>query len=115
MSPETLDRLFIPFVQGENSTTRRFGGTGLGLSICRQLIAIMGGTISAESRADEGSTFTVRLTCDIAPKEIPQRTFDLAGVNILVLNSIQRELPKTIECYLAATDACVTVAGDEGS
>ena len=112
MSPETLDRLFIPFVQGENSTTRRFGGTGLGLSICRQLIAIMGGTISAESRADEGSTFTVRLTCDIASEEIPQRTFDLAGVNILVLNSIQRELPKTIECYLAATNACVTAVGD---
>jgi signal transduction histidine kinase len=46
MSAETPQKLFQPFTQADESTSRKFGGSGLGLSICKRLIELMGGHIS---------------------------------------------------------------------
>ncbi|NDC57435.1 MAG: hypothetical protein EBZ50_01120 [Alphaproteobacteria bacterium] len=61
MDADVLARLFQPFTQADASTTRQYGGTGLGLSITANLAALLGGSVSAESRRGEGSTFTLTI------------------------------------------------------
>jgi signal transduction histidine kinase len=61
MSPEVLARLFQPFRQADETTSRRFGGTGLGLAITAQLVKLMEGTIHVSSEPGRGSHFTVRV------------------------------------------------------
>ena len=74
IAEEHLQRLFSPFEQGDNSTTRRFGGTGLGLIITRKLAAMMGGEVGVESRVGEGSLFWFSACLKKAdPQEIKTR------------------------------------------
>lgn len=61
MSEEQRSRLFNSFTQADSTMTRRFGGTGLGLAISRQIIVMMGGDISVESREWVGTTFRFSL------------------------------------------------------
>ncbi len=61
IKPDDLANLFQPFRQIDCGLSRNRDGTGLGLAICRRLADLMGGTISAESTWEKGSTFSVIL------------------------------------------------------
>lgn len=85
MTPEQLERIFLPFQQADTSTTRRFGGTGLGLSITTRLVKAMGGSIEARSELGRGSHFTVRLPLQLPADESSPRWFsphELATVHV---------------------------------
>jgi signal transduction histidine kinase/DNA-binding response OmpR family regulator len=70
MTAEQVSRIFEPFAQAENSTTRKFGGTGLGLTISRRLARLLHGDITVSSEPGVGSVFTVMIdTGDINEKE----------------------------------------------
>ncbi|MBV8657858.1 MAG: response regulator [Burkholderiales bacterium] len=66
-----LDSIFDAFAQADGSISRRYGGSGLGLTISRRLIMAMGGDISVQSKAGQGSTFNVHLPLMPAAAPLP--------------------------------------------
>ena len=70
MAPAVLEKIFQPFAQADNSTTRNYGGSGLGLVISRQLIEKMGGSIHVKSVPGSGTTMRVEVPLLFALKSV---------------------------------------------
>jgi signal transduction histidine kinase/CheY-like chemotaxis protein len=73
IAPENLAAIFGAFQQGDGTLSRRYGGTGLGLSIAREVAALLGGEITAESDLSRGSTFALYI-----PRALPGPPAELA-------------------------------------
>lgn len=61
LSQDQMLRIFDPFVQADDSTTRKFGGTGLGLAITRKLARLMGGDVTVTSESGLGAMFELTI------------------------------------------------------
>jgi CheY-like chemotaxis protein len=97
-------RLFKPFEQENAETAQKYGGSGLGLSIVKSLVQMMGGTISALSALNQGTTFTIDLPFALAPekpletaedkKQLASDAYDFHGAHVLLAedNAINREI-----------------------
>lgn len=69
IAQDKLKDVFEPFVQVDNSTTRKHQGTGLGLTIVKQFAEMTGGNVMVESKEGKGTTFRVTLHFDLSSKE----------------------------------------------
>jgi PAS domain S-box-containing protein len=92
IDPAVQERLFHPFTQADQSTTRRYGGTGLGLSICLELVSLMNGRVGVDSRLGRGSVFWAELPLPATEAQEVQSGFGaldegrpLAGARVLMV------------------------------
>jgi len=100
---DLMDRLFLPFMQADSSTTRKYGGTGLGLTISERLLNIMGGKLMVESKPKGGATFFFELRFDLDPdidtqSEAAISTDHVAGSKVLLAedNAINQQVATEI-------------------
>ncbi|MEN1758900.1 PAS domain-containing hybrid sensor histidine kinase/response regulator [Anoxynatronum sibiricum] len=91
MTQETLNEVFKPFYQADNGVVHQHGGTGLGLSITKELVALMEGTIEAESKSDIGTTMTVKIPFSLAESISNQINTDEDHIHIEEENGIKEE------------------------
>ncbi len=122
MNEAQMERLFSAFNQADSSTSRKFGGTGLGLSISRQLVELLGGSITVQSRLGVGSNFEFFLpfhTCSETAllqigRTISSAQYHYADTRVLLVED--NETNQQIAVELLATvgiDVELACAGNE--
>ena len=120
MSEEYLVHIFEPFTRERNepSADESFRGTGLGMSIAKSLTDVMGGTICAESKAGEGSRFTVTIPLVISEKEpyakaeSEKTRADIRGMHILVAEDVK--LNMDIVTYILEHEGAEVICAEDG-
>ena len=87
ISAEACGKIFDPFRQADNSTSRRYGGSGLGLAIVSDLIRLMGGDIAVNSQVGQGSEFVLHLPLTLIEpaRQIPAWVAGLKGRQVAVI------------------------------
>ncbi len=86
MSSEAQGRLFGQFNQADPTIAGKYGGSGVGLYVCRNLVTLMGGLITVESRLNEGSSFRVELPWCVAEALVDVEAAESARLKILAVD-----------------------------
>jgi CheY-like chemotaxis protein len=112
MSPEFMQRMYAPFSRersGKNHDRKQ--GTGLGLSITKQMVDVMGGTITCDSQVGKGTTFKVTLDLPVADKSLeelrlPPIRMLLVDDDLMTLSTTQSKLKKMgVDAYICTSGA----------
>ncbi len=74
LSEDQYKHIFEAFTQVDSSHSREFGGLGVGLALCRNLVDLMGGTISLDSALGKGTSFYIDLSFEVAKLEAKPET-----------------------------------------
>ena len=115
IAAQHLERIFDPFAQADASTTRQFGGTGLGTTISRQLVGLMGGSISVRSTLGVGTTFTVCVPLPVgqatAAVACVSQAVQLPPLRMLVVDDVPANI-ELLQIHLDRGRHQVTVARD---
>ena len=114
MSEEFQRHIYEPFMQENEALRSELKGTGLGLAIAKELVDLMGGTITVNSTLGEGTTFVIELPLELdlsAPKQ-PAECKPLPSLNgMKLLLAEDNALNAEVACYLLENaGAAVTVA-----
>ena len=87
MSQEFAQRIFEPFERERTSTVSKIQGTGLGMAISKNIIDMMGGTITVQTEKDKGTEFTIRLALRLqSERRSVERIKELEGFKALVVD-----------------------------
>ncbi len=96
MTAEQCACLFKPFSQADSSTTRKYGGSGLGLAISKQLVEMMGGTISVNSESGKGTRFVFTVRFGFAQEGVLPRSgvvpVETERLKVLVVDDVDSAL-----------------------
>lgn len=112
MSAEYQQKIFAPFTREINSTTNKIQGTGLGMAITKNLVDLMGGTISVESVQGEGSTFTVDLELRMQKRDIDRSFWISHGVTHTLVVDDDVEVCTNIIGAMSGTGVAMQFAAD---
>jgi CheY-like chemotaxis protein len=101
VSHEQQQTIFEAFRQADGTISRKYGGTGLGLSISRELTRLLGGAIKLDSKAGEGSTFTITIPRAYDPERVGAReqpsSVEAPPSTIAPRPQRSKPLPQTVE------------------
>ena len=108
MEPDFVTHIFEPFTRAESSVTNKVQGTGLGMAITKNIVDLMGGTITVESEVNMGSRFAVTLMLKIDP----DARYDLGAKDILLISD-DDTLIRNMSAPIRGTDLNFTVVSSK--
>jgi signal transduction histidine kinase len=129
IAPEQVLRLFTPFTQVEQTTTKRFRGTGLGLALTKHIVTAQGGHVGVRSTLGHGSTFFAVLPRCFSPGDAeaqprcrpdtvsappPSAAVTLPGDGLHVMDACEDEPHRQNEALARCDQACSATKGPSG-
>ncbi len=110
MSDEFVKTIFDPFSREVTDATREIQGTGLGMAITKNIINLMGGTISVQSQLERGSTFTVEVEMEVADQKQDKEFWSRNGITSLLVVDDDEDVCENIRRSMEETGVKLTFA-----